>query len=88
MTDTVTIRITPTIHGEYESRCPEGIDHDALRIGSNAVTRAQARLILDDATHNSDPKAFDIGEYGMPLGTFNAYRALVSQVRKVLGAAS
>lgn len=59
-----------------------------LNEGWCVLTPAEAQAVVDDALYNSDLKAQDVGPYGMPLGTFNAYRALVKQVRQALAHAS
>jgi hypothetical protein len=78
------IKITSAIANEYANRLPEFLPLDKLNEGRCEVTEAEARSILADAEHNSDREAFDIGPYGMPLGTFNAYRSLAKQIRKAL----
>jgi hypothetical protein len=80
----IRVRISATIDHEYENRCPDFLPLDKLREGVCDVTPEEARAILADAEFNSDLSAVDVGEYGVPLGTFNAYRALAKQVRKSL----
>ena len=79
------LRITSTIANEYDDRSPDYLPLDKLREGWVELTEAEVRAVLEDALFNSDTDAFNVGEYGMPLGTFNAYRALAKQCRKVLG---
>lgn len=81
---TVSIRISDTIAGEYESRCPEDIPDELTVAGVHRVSLDVARAIRDDAAYNSDRRAQDVGPYGMPLPTFNAYKALAKQVNKAL----
>ena len=52
-----------------------------------AVPLDLAQQIMMDAEYNSDRKAQDVGEYGMPLPVFNAYRALARQARAAIAAA-
>jgi hypothetical protein len=80
----VVLRISPTIAGEYMSRCPDHIPDQACTAGRKAFTLDQARAIVEDAEHNSDPRAVDVGEYGTPLPIFNAYRALARQGRAAI----
>lgn len=82
----VKIRISPAIENEYANRLPDFLPLDKLDAGVCELTADEARAVLADAEHNSDRDAVDVGEYGMPLGTFNAYRALARQVRKALDA--
>lgn len=82
----ITIRISPAFAGDWEARCPEETPEAVQVAGQHRVSPEVARAVLADAEHNSDRGAFDVGPYGMPLGTFNAYRALAKQVRKALGA--
>lgn len=78
---TVFIRISPTIANEYAVRLPEHLPLEKLDEGRIALTLEEAEAVLDDAEFNSDKEVFDIGEYGMPLPIYNAYRALAKQVR-------
>lgn len=84
---TIRIRISAAIAQEYVARCPDQLPLAKLVEGRVELTLDEARAVLDDAEHNSDTTAFDVGPYGMPLGTFNAYRALARQVRAALAAA-
>lgn len=79
----VRLRISRTIDNEWATRSPDFIP-ERLRPGSNLVTLEEARAILADAEFNSDLQAVEVGEYGMPLGTFNAYRALAKQARAAI----
>jgi hypothetical protein len=81
---TVRIRISAAISHEYDVRCPDFLPLDKLREGACELTLDEARAVLADAEYNSDPQAQDVGPYGMPLGTFNAYRALAKQIRTAL----
>jgi hypothetical protein len=83
-TRTIRVRISPTIAGEFESRCPEDIAEHLRDEGVHDATEAEVRLLLADAEFNSDPQAQTIGPDYMPLGVFNAYRALAKQLRAVL----
>jgi hypothetical protein len=88
MTDPlVTVRISATIANEYANRCPDWIPEEAFLTGKRAVRLSSARRMLNDAEYNSDKDAFAIGPFDMPLGTWNAYRALAKQLRKVIGEA-
>lgn len=78
---TVKLRISATIANEYASRCPDFLPLDKLDEGICTLTLEEARAVLNDAEHNSDRTAFDVGPYGMPLPIYNAYRALAKQVR-------
>lgn len=85
---TIKVNITPTISQEYQARCPEDIPWALREEGTHEVTLEEAGVILADARFNSDTKAFDVGPYGMPLGVFNAYRALAVRVAKAIAAAT
>lgn len=85
---TIRVRISAAIDNEYASRQPEDLPLDKLNEGRCLLTPNEAQAVLDDALYNSDPKAQDVGPYGMPLGTFNAYSALAKQVRQALAHAS
>lgn len=78
------IRISPTIANELADRMPDELPLDKLRAGICELTIDEARAVLADAEFNSDPHAIDVGPYGMPRATFNAYRALAKQVRAAL----
>lgn len=80
----IKIRISPTIDNEYRDRLPDELPLDKLRVGVCELTPDEARAVLADAEFNSDPRAVDVGPYGMPRTTFNAYRALAKQVRAAL----
>lgn len=80
----VIVRISPTISNEYATRCPDHIPEEAFLTGRRSVSVEAARAMLADAVFNSDTRAVDVGEYGVPLGTFNAYRALAKQLRTTL----
>jgi len=83
----VTVRISPTIANEYASRCPDDIPEEAYLTGKRSVTMASAHAMLADAEYNSDKTAQDVGDYGMPLPIYNAYRALAKQLHRVIDAA-
>jgi len=76
----IKIRISPTIANELADRMPDELPLDKLRAGICELTIDEARAVLADAEFNSDPHAIDVGPYGMPRATFNAYRALAKQV--------
>jgi hypothetical protein len=80
----ITIRITETISQEYDVRLPGFLPLDKLHVGKCLLTLDEARAVLADAEYNSAPEAVEVGEYGVPLGVFNAYRALARQVRKAI----
>lgn len=80
----VTIRISPTIEGEYENRSPDFLPLDKLQAGPCVLTIEEARAVMHDAEYNSDLTAVDVGPYGTPLGVFNAYRALAKQARAAI----
>ena len=82
----VTLRISATIANEYSSRCPDWLSGE-LDEGRMRVPLGLAQQIMMDAEYNSDRKAQDVGEYGMPLAVFNAYRALARQARAAIAAA-
>ncbi len=79
----VTLRISATIANEYANRCPEWLSEE-LDEGRRRVPLELAQQILLDAEYNSDRRAQDVGEYGMPLPIFNAYRALARQTRAAI----
>lgn len=83
----VAVRITPTISLEYENRSPDFIPEEVWDVGVHVVSIKVAREMLADAEYNSDPQAQEVGEYGTPLGVFNAYRALANNLRKAIKAA-
>jgi hypothetical protein len=85
---TVVIKITPAIAFEYDTRLPDYLPLDKLLPGNCTLTLEEAKDVLADAEFNSDITAQDVGPYGMPLGTFNAYRALARQIRRKLGGAA
>jgi hypothetical protein len=80
----VTLRISATIENEYATRLPDFLPLDKLEAGACVLTIEEARAVLADAEFNSDLRAIDVGEYGTPLGVFNAYRALARQARGAL----
>lgn len=81
----IKIRISPTIANEFADRLPDELPLDKLRAGVCELTPDELRAVLADAEFNSDPRAVDVGPYGMPRATFNAYRALAKQARAALG---
>ena len=81
----VTLRISATIANEYANRCPEWLSEE-LDEGRRRVPLDLAQQIVLDAEYNSDRRAQDVGEYGMPLPIFNAYRALARQTRAAIAA--
>lgn len=81
---TIKIKVTTTIANEYDTRCPEDIPEAVRAAGMHEVDESTARAMLADAEFNSDPKAQDVGRYGMPLPVFNAYKALATQIRSAL----
>lgn len=85
---TVTIKISQAIDDEYTLRVPDFLPLEKLRAGACVLTLDEARAVLEDAEFNSDRTVFDVGPYGMPLGAFNAYRALAKQVRAAIDKAT
>lgn len=83
----VVLRISPTISNEFATRNPEDVPESCYCTGKVSVSLASARAILADAEFNSDTKVFEVGEYGMPLPIFNAYRALAKQARAAIAKA-
>lgn len=95
LSSTYTIRLSPTICGEYASRdvftgrdgWPE-VSWDASGAFTKGVTLAlpveTVKAIQDDAEHNSNPRAVSVGPHDMPLHVFNAYRALAKQAKAAL----
>lgn len=82
----VTLRIGATIANEYANRCP-GMAVRRTGRGPQAPCRWIWRSgYMLDAEYNSDRGAQDVGEYGMPLPIFNAYRALARQARAAITA--
>ena len=86
MAKQIKVRISATIENEYANRLPEYLPLEKLDEGVVYLTEDEAKAVLADAAFNSDPKAQDVGPYGMPLPVFNAYRALAAQIRKALAA--
>lgn len=84
----IRVRISPTIANEYADRLPASLPLQKLRSGVCDLTPDEAREVLEDAEFNSDRRAFDVGPYGMPLGTFNAYKALAKQLRAAIARAN
>ena len=80
----VKIRFSPAIVQEYAVRCPEWVPEQIEAPGVYDLTSEEARTVMLDAEYNSDRTVFDIGPYDMPLGTFNAYRALARQIKAKL----
>lgn len=80
----IIIRISSTIEGEYDNRCPDHLPTDKLRAGKCALTLEEAQAVLADAEFNSDLRAQTVGPYDMPLSVFNAYRALAKQARAAI----
>lgn len=84
----IKIRISPTIANEFADRMPDELPLDKLRAGACELTVDEARAVLADAEFNSDRRAVDVGPYGMPRATFNAYRALAKQAREAINKAT
>ena len=84
----VTLRISKTISNEYANRCSDHIPEEVFLTGKRSLSLDSARAILADAEFNSDLQAQDVGEYGVPLGVFNAYRALAKQARAAIAKAT
>lgn len=84
----IRIRISAAIAQEYDVRCPDHLPLEKLAEGCVTLTIDEARAVLADAEYNSDTTAVDVGPYDMPLGTFNAYRALARQARAAIGKAT
>lgn len=78
------LRISGTIANEYDTRQPEHLPLTKLSEGACRLTREEVQAVVDDAVFNSDTKAVDVGPDAMPLGVFNAYRALAKQGKRVL----
>lgn len=81
---TIAVRISATIDNDYANRLPDHLPLDKLDVGRCTLTVDEARAVLADAAYNSDRDAVDVGPYAMPLGTFNAYRALAVQLQRAL----
>lgn len=84
----IKIRISPTIANEFADRMPDELPLDKLRAGACELTVEEACAVLADAEFNSDRRAIDVGPYGMPRATFNAYRALAKQAREAINKAN
>lgn len=84
----INIQISQTISNEYANRCPDFLPLKKLQKGNCALSLDEAQAVLADAEYNSDPMAQDVGPYGMPLGTFNAYKALAKQARAAIAKAT
>jgi hypothetical protein len=84
----IKLRISATIDDEYASRCPDFVFLDKLNEGPVLLTLEEAREVLADAEFNCNPRAQTVGPYGMPLPTFNAYRALAKQARAAIAKAT
>ena len=81
---TIEVRISSTIENEYANRLPDFLPLDKLSQGRCKLSLDEARRVLADADWNGDRQCVDVGHYGMPLGVFNAYRALAKQVRAAI----
>ena len=82
--DQLVLRISGTIANEYDTRQPDHLPLGKLSEGTCQLTRKEVQLVVDDAVFNSDTQAVDVGPDAMPLGVFNAYRALAKQGKRVL----
>jgi len=80
----IQVRISPTIANEYATRQPDYLPEKIHTSGLITLTLAEATTLLEDAEFNSDLTAFDVGQDAMPLGAFNAYRALARQLQRTL----
>ena len=80
----IRVSISPRIEHEMDTRCPAHLPVDKLTRGTVELTLAETLAVLTDARYNSDKRVFDVGEYGMPLPAFNAYRALARQIERTL----
>lgn len=80
----VRVRISAAIDNEYATRCPDFLPLDKLNEGWCSLSVDEARAVLADARFNSDRTAVDVGPHGVPLGVFNAYRALARQIEVAL----
>lgn len=84
-TKTIAVRISAAIDNEYANRLPEWLPESVdTSTGLCLVPVAVAKAMLSDALYNSDRQCVDVGPYGMPLGVFNAYKALAKQLAKAL----
>lgn len=88
----VRIRISATIDNELCNRAPEHLPLAKLDEGLCTLTLEEAKAVLADAKFNSDLEAQTVGPNDMPLGVFNAYRALARQteaaIKKAVGGAA
>ena len=83
----VTLRISATIANEYANRCPEWLSEE-LDEGRRRVPLDLAQQILLDAEYNSDRRAQDVGEYGMPLSSHQRVRAINESTKWVAATSS
>jgi hypothetical protein len=83
---TIKIRITEAVAFELAASACEHIPDWASHSGTHQATVEDVRTLLSEATYYTDPAQFEIGPYGLPLGTFNAFRALKKQCQKLLSA--
>jgi hypothetical protein len=87
-TKAIKLRISAAIDNEYANRLPDFLPLDKLGEGVCTLTLEEAKAVMNDAEYNSDRNAVDVGPYGMPLGTFNAYRSLAKQARAAIAKAT
>jgi len=80
------IRITNAVAFEFSASACEHIPEFAFDAGTYDATVEDVRLLLQEAKYYTDPNQFEVGPYGLPLGTFNAFRALKTQCEKALAA--
>lgn len=78
------IRITPTVSHEFEHSAPEHLPLDKLDTGWVLLNEDELRSVLSEARYYTDPANFDVGPYDLPLGTYNAFRALARQCEAAL----
>jgi hypothetical protein len=83
---TIKIRITEAVAFELEASACEHIPDWASHSGTHEATVEEVLIIFAEAKYYTDPGQFDIGPHGLPLGTFNAFRALKKQCQKLLSA--
>ena len=80
------IRISNSVAFELEASNCDHIPDWASHSGTHKATVEEVRTLLAEATYYTDPAQFEIGPYGLPLGTFNAFRALKKKCQKLLSA--
>lgn len=80
----IRVYVGSVIANEYANRVPDFIPERMFRPGVYWLTFGEAVAVLNDALHNSDRNAFDVGPDDMPRGVFAAYKRLATQIQERL----